>query len=80
MNINREDVVLQVEIENYRFINLLDEVRDVEVYKKSTVTEGDYIFVQTIRLMKYEAKYMINNENLELCSREWYDTYIKVNK
>ena len=77
MNIEREEAVLQVEIEDYRFINLLDEIKDIEVYKKSTVKEGEYIFVQTIRLMKFEAKYMINSVNLEICAREWYDTYIK---
>ena len=69
---------LRVEINDYKFVHRDGESikKDIEVYKKSTVDEKDYIFVQTIRLFASEVKYMINEQNLEIFCSDWYNKFI----
>lgn len=76
---NNTGKVLIVDINDYRFIHREEAKKDIEVYKKSTVKPGEYIFVQTIRLYTFESKYMISEENLKICCEEWYQRFIEEN-
>lgn len=79
IEIENQEVVKEVlitDIEDHRFIKRESKEKDIEVYKLSTVSEDEYIFVQTIRLYQHEVKYMINNTNLNVFAKDWYNKYI----
>lgn len=76
MYTNTKTKTLSIDIENYKFEYNFQNEKDIVLYKKSTVNIEKYIFVETIRLFQADIKYMINNENLNIFAKSWYEKYI----